>query len=155
MQSGHDISHARLNAPTLVLIAATAIVAIRCLDLLLLFNLLGMRGIVDFLHRSAQTWTLTFIFFISLALLFIEFRCAFAIVRGRNWGRWLYLCIQIAITGYLWLASLGWGYPELFSIAGDTKRDILRSFFLQKLPDALVLCLLFIPPKSRRYFRVR
>jgi hypothetical protein len=34
------------------------------------------------------------------------------------------LLTQIIVTGYLWAASLGYGYPELFSIAGESKREI-------------------------------
>ena len=90
----------------------------RCLDLLLLFNLLGLRGTLDFIHRSAQTWNLTLIFLGSLLLLFLEFLCAFSVIKGRNWARWLYLLTQVVAAGYLWAASLGYGYPELFSIAG-------------------------------------
>ncbi len=53
-------------------------------------------------------------------------------------------------------ASLGYGcYPELFSIAGESKREILRALFMQKLPDMLVLLLLFIPTPSRRFFRLQ
>ncbi|WP_318387854.1 YbjO family protein [Enterobacter sp.] len=147
-------THARLNVPTLVQVAAIAIIAMRCVDLLMLFNLLGLRGVLDFIHRSAQTWNLTLIFLGSLVLLFIEFLCAFSLAKGRNWARWLYLISQIIASGYLWAASIGYGYPELFSIAGESKRDILHSLFLQKLPDLLVLFLLFVPASSRRFFRL-
>lgn len=147
--------HARLNVPALVQVAAIAIIAIRCLDLLLLFNLLGLRGTMDFIHRSAQTWNLTLIFLGSLLLLFLEFLCAFSVIKGRNWARWLYLLTQVVAAGYLWAASLGYGYPELFSIAGESKREILRALFMQKLPDMLVLCLLFVPASSRRFFRLQ
>jgi hypothetical protein len=46
--------------------------------------------------------------------------------KGRNWARWLFLLTQIIVIGYLWAASLGYGYPELFSIAGESKREISR-----------------------------
>ncbi len=148
-------SHARMNAPTLVQVAAIAIITTRCLDLLLLFNLLGLRGAMDFIHRSVQTWSLTLIFLGSLLLLCVEFRCAFVILKGRSWGRWVYLLTQIIAAGYLWAASLGWGYPELFSIAGESKREIFRSLMMQNLPDLLVLFLLFVPSPSRRFFQLQ
>ena len=148
-------SHARMNAPTLVQVAAIAIITTRCLDLLLLFNLLGLRGAMDFIHRSVQTWSLTLIFLGSLLLLCVEFRCAFVILKGRSWGRWVYLLTQIIAASYLWAASLGWGYPELFSIAGESKREIFRSLMMQKLPDLLVLFLLFVPSPSRRFFQLQ
>lgn len=148
-------AHARLNVPALVQVAAIAIITTRCVDLLMLFNLLGVRGMVDFVHRSAQTWSLTLIFLGSLMLLFVELLCAFSLVKGRNWARWLYLMSQIVSTGYLWAASLGYGYPELFSIPGESKRDIAHSLFLQKLPDLLVIFLLYVPGASRRFFRLQ
>lgn len=148
-------NHARLNVPTLVYIAAIAIITTRCVDLLMVFNMLGLRGAMDFIHRSVQTWSLTLVFLSSLLLLCVEFRCAFAIIKGRNWGRWIYLISQIAASGYLWAASLGWGYPELFSIAGETKREILRSLVMQKTPDIMILILLFLPVQSRRFFQLQ
>ncbi|HCT3157544.1 TPA: YbjO family protein [Citrobacter koseri] len=148
-------SHARLNVPTLVQVAALAIILIRCLDLLMIFNTLGMRGMGEFIHRSVQTWNLTLVFLGSLALVFTEIYCAFSLVKGRNWARWVYLLTQVIATGYLWAASLGYGYPELFSIVGESKREILRTLVMQKLPDMLVLMLLFIPAGSRRFFRVQ
>lgn len=148
-------SHARMNVPAIVQVAALAIIMIRALDLLMIFNLLGVRGIIDFIHRSVQTWSLTLVFLSSLVLVFIEIYCAFSLVKGRNWARWVYLLTQVIATGYLWASSLGYGYPELFSIAGGSKREILRSLMMQKLPDILVLFLLFIPSASRRFFRLQ
>jgi hypothetical protein len=148
-------TQAKLNAPTLVLVAAIAILSTRVLDLMLLFNMLGVRGVIDFVHRSVQTWNLTLIFLGSLVMLCIELRCAFVIMKGRNWGRWVFLATQVIAVGYLWSASLGWGYPELFSIPGESKREIFRSLMTQKLPDLLVLFLLFIPTRSRLFFKLQ
>jgi Protein of unknown function (DUF2593) len=148
-------SHARLNVPALVQVAALAIILIRALDLLMILNLLGPQGMLEFIHRSVQTWTLTLVFLASLVLVFVEIWCAFSLVKGRNWARWIYFLTQVIAAGYLWAASLGYGYPELFSIAGESKREIFRSLVMQKLPDMLVLGLLFIPAASRRFFRLQ
>lgn len=145
--------HARLNVPTSVLIAAIGIITTRCLDLVLLLNMLGFAGVEEFLYRSMQTWALQVIFFGSITMLVAEFYCAFAIIKGHNWGRWGFLLTQVIAVVYLWTASLGFGYPELFSIAGETQREILRSLFTQKLPDLLVLFLLFVPQRTRLFFR--
>ncbi len=136
-------SHARLNVPALVQVAALAIIMIRGLDVLMIFNTLGVRGIGEFIHRSVQTWS------------FIEIWCAFSLVKGRRWARWLYLLTQITAASYLWAASLGYGYPELFSIPGESKREIFHSLMLQKLPDMLILMLLFVPSTSRRFFQLQ
>ncbi len=141
--------------PALVQVAALAIILIRALDLLMIFDLLGLRGLEDFVLRSVQTWTLTLVFLASLLLVFVEIGCAFSLVKGRNWARWVYLLTQVITTSYLWASSLGYGYPELFSIAGETKREIFRSLVMQKLPDLLVLLLLFVPAASRRFFRLQ
>jgi len=148
-------THARPNVPALVQVAALAIIMIRCLDVLMILNTLGVRGMGDFIHRSVQTWNLTLVFMSSLILVFIEIYAAFSLVKGRNGARWVYLLTQVIAASYLWAASLGYGYPELFSIAGGSKREILRSLVMQKLPDLLVLCLLFIPASSRRFFRLQ
>ncbi|WP_420244069.1 YbjO family protein [Citrobacter sedlakii] len=148
-------SHARLNVPALVQVAALAIIMIRCLDVLMIFNTLGIRGLGEFIHRSVQTWSLTLVFLSSLVLVFIEIWCAFSLVKGRNWARWIYLLTQVTAADYLWAASLGYGYPELFSIAGESKREILHTLVMQKLPDMLVLCLLFVPATSRRFFQLQ
>ncbi|WP_299997569.1 YbjO family protein [uncultured Cedecea sp.] len=145
--------HAKLNTPTFVLIAAIGIITTRCLDLVLLFNMLGFSGIMEFLYRGMQTWALRLIFFGSIIMLVTECYCAVAIIRGTHWGRWIFLLTQVIAVSYLWTASLGFGYPELFSIAGETQHEILRSLFIQKLPDLLVLFLLFIPQSSRLFFR--
>ncbi|HCI6113537.1 TPA: DUF2593 family protein [Klebsiella quasipneumoniae subsp. similipneumoniae] len=148
-------SHARLNVPALVQVAAFAIILIRGLDLLMILNLLGLQGLNEFIHRSVQTWNLTLVFLGSLALVFIEIWCAFSLVKGHNWARWVYLLTQMIAAGYLWAASLGYGYPELFSIPGESKREIFHSLVMQKLPDLLVLTLLFVPANCRRFFRLQ
>ncbi|AGN87910.1 MULTISPECIES: YbjO family protein [Enterobacteriaceae] len=147
--------HAKLNVPALVQVAAIAIIMIRCVDVLMILNLLGWRGLLDFVQRSAQTWSLTLVFLGSLFLVFVEILCAFSVVKGRRWARWLYLATQMVATGYLWAASLGYGYPELFSIAGGSRREIFQALVMQKLPDLLVLFLLFVPAPSRRFFRLQ
>lgn len=147
--------HATPNIPALVQVAAIAIITIRCVDVLMIMNLLGWRGLLDFVHRSAQTWSLTLIFLASLMLVFVEILCAFSVIKGRRWARWLYLVTQLTSTAYLWAASLGYGYPELFSIAGSSRREIFHSLIMQKLPDLLVLFLLFVPTPSRRFFRLQ
>ena len=90
-------------------VAALAIIMIRCLDVLMIFNTLGVRGMGEFIHRSVQTWNLTLVFMSSLALVFIEIYCAFSLVKGRNWARWTYLLTQVTAATYLWAASLGYG----------------------------------------------
>jgi hypothetical protein len=97
---------------------------IRCLDVLMILNLLGVRGMrIHSPQRADLEPDAGFLG--SLVLVFIEIWCAFSLVKGRNWARWVYLLTQI-IAGYLWAASLGYGYPELFSIAGESKREIFR-----------------------------
>ena len=147
-------SHAKLNVPALVLIGAIGIITTRCLDIVLLVNLLGVSGVMEFMHRGMQTPALTAVFSASLLMIVLEFYCAAAIIKGKNWGRWVFLLTQIIAVSYLWLASLGYGYPELFSIPGESKHEIFRSLVVQKLPDLLVLCCLFIPPRARLFFRL-
>jgi hypothetical protein len=147
-------SHARLNVPALVQVAAFAIILIRCLDLLMILNLWAAGA--ERIHSPQRADVESDAGLLgSLVLVFIEIWCAFSLVKGRNWARWVYLLTQIIAAGYLWAASLGYGYPELFSIAGESKREIFRSLVMQKLPDLLVLTLLFVPANCRRFFRLQ
>lgn len=139
--------------PVPVLIAGSAIIATRCLGVLLLANELGYQEIVNFIHRSAQSWDSTLIFIASQLIFFIELRCAIALMRGANWGRWGYVIAQAVVILYMLVASMGWVYPEIFSISGETNAEIIHTLILQKFPDLVVILLLFIPASSRKYFR--
>jgi hypothetical protein len=35
----------------------------------------------------------------------LEIWCAFSLVKGRNWARWVYLLTQMIAAGYLWAAT--------------------------------------------------
>lgn len=59
-----------------------AIILIRGLDVLMIMNTLGIRGMGEFIHRSVQTWSLTTVFLASLVLVFIEIYCAFSLVKA-------------------------------------------------------------------------
>ena len=111
--------------------------------------------IASFVSGPGATTLPMLVFLSSLVLVFIEIWCAFSLVKGRRWARWLYLLTQITAASYLWAASLGYGYPELFSIPGESKREIFHSLMLQKLPDMLILMLLFVPSTSRRFFQLQ
>nr|MBA2815002.1 Inner membrane ABC transporter permease protein YdcV [Candidatus Pantoea persica] len=53
------------------------------------------------------------------------------------------------------LASTGAVYPEIFSTSGANNAQIIHHTLMQKLPDLLVLGLLFVPAGSRVFFRKR
>ncbi len=76
-------------------------------------------------------------------------------LKGVNWARWVYLLdagdrrqLSVGRLAGLWLS-------ELFSIAGGSKREIFHALVMQKLPDMLVLLLLFAPASSRWFFRLQ
>lgn len=141
------------SIPVPVWIAGIAIIATRCLGVLLLANELGLMELMNFVHRSAQAWDSTLIFIASQLIFFIELRCAIALMRGHNWGRWGFLIAQVVVLSYMFVASMGWVYPEIFSINSDNDSQVVPSLLLQKLPDILVLLLLFVPQSSRRFYR--
>ncbi|ARJ40600.1 hypothetical protein B1H58_00385 [Pantoea alhagi] len=143
------------QAPVPVMIAGQAIIATRCISVLLLVNELGYDGIADFIHRSAQAWDSTLIFVASQMLFFIELRCALTLMRGSRRGRLLYALSQAVVLLYLWAASIGWIYPEIFSISGASNGEIFHRLILHKSPDLLVLLLLFLPASSRQFFQRR
>lgn len=141
------------SIPVPVWIAGIAIIATRCLGVLLLANELGLMELMNFVHRSAQAWDSTLIFIASQLIFFIELRCAIALMRGHDWGRWGFLIAQVVVLSYMSVASMGWVYPEIFSINSGNDSQVIASLLLQKLPDILVLLLLFVPQSSRRFYR--
>ncbi len=143
------------SSPVPVTIAGSAIIATRCISVLMLANELGYDEIANFVHRSAQAWDSTLIFIASQLIFLFELRCAFTLMRGSNAGRWGYVATQIVVLLYMLMASVGWIYPEIFSIPGENNAQIIHHTLLQKLPDVLVLLLLFVPASSRAFFRSR
>lgn len=143
------------STPVPVTIAGSAIIATRCISVLMLANELGYDEIANFVHRSAQAWDSTLIFIASQLIFLFELRCAFTLMRGSNAGRWGYVATQIVVLLYMLMASVGWIYPEIFSIPGENNAQIIHYTLLQKLPDVLVLLLLFVPASSRAFFRSR
>ena len=143
------------STPAPVMVAGIAIIATRCLSVLMLANELGYDEMANFVHRSAQAWDSTLIFIASQLIFLFELRCAFTLLSGSNRGRWGYVIAQIIVLGYMLMASVGWIYPEIFSIPGETNAQIIHHTLMQKVPDALVLLLLFVPASSRAFFRAR
>ena len=143
------------EAPVAVSVAGIAIIVTRCLSVLMLANELGYAEIVNFVHRSAQAWDSTFIFIASQLIFLFELRCAFTLMRGSNRGRWGYVGTQVIVLFYMLMASMGWIYPEIFSISGESNAQIVHHTLLQKLPDVVVLMLLFLPVSSRVFFHKR
>lgn len=143
------------STPVPVTIAGSAIIATRCISVLMLANELGYDEIANFVHRSAQAWDSTLIFIASQLIFLFELRCAFTLMRGSNAGRWGYVATQIVVLLYMLMASVGWIYPEIFSIPGENNAQIIHHTLLQKLPDVLLLLLLFVPASSRAFFRGR
>ena len=83
--------------------------------------------------------------------LFIELRSALTLMRGSRRGRATYLITRAIVLLYLWAASMGWIYPEIFSLSGAGSIDILHNLLLHKMPDLLVLALLFCPPPAGNF----
>ncbi|WP_232238233.1 YbjO family protein [Edwardsiella hoshinae] len=139
-------------APVPVLIAGTALIGIRLTSVVLLCVTLGLSGIAAFLSEALQSWQTILLLSASLVLWLIELGCGLAMMLGKRLSRWIYLGCQLLVTGYMLWASLGWFHPELFSVPGEDGGQILQVLLGQKLPDLLILALLFIPSASRRYF---
>lgn len=88
-----------------------AIILIRGLDVLMIMNTLGIRGMGEFIHRSVQTWSLTLVFLASLVLVFIEIYCAFSLVKavaGRAGCTWRHnYCEWVSVGGVVRLRVSG------------------------------------------------
>lgn len=78
----------------------------------------GVDGAQEFVNTSAQAWDSTLIFLAGLMLLCLQISCGFAVMRGRNWGRWGYVVCQCIVVLYLLLATIGSVFPEVFTVEG-------------------------------------
>lgn len=138
------------TTPVPVLIAGTAIIATQFLGVLLLVAELGWSGTTEFLDENLQSWDSALILIASILLLLLEIVCGVAVCRRQNWARWCYLLCQILIIFYLLIVSLDWLVLDVFRVEGDSGAEILHSILLQKIPDVLIIGLLFFP--WHRYF---
>ncbi|MFI3309265.1 YbjO family protein [Ewingella allii] len=138
--------------PVPVMIGASAIVATRCLEFILLFDAMGVAGVVDFVQASAESWLNCFILLASLLIVWIECHASYAMMRGRNWGRWAFVGCQAVVVSYMLLASFEWFGPKIFRFETETQGQFLHALLMQKVPDMVVLLLLFAPQSSRQFF---
>ncbi|CNI58703.1 YbjO family protein [Yersinia mollaretii] len=138
------------TTPVPVLIAGTAIIATQFLGVLLLVAELGWGGTSEFLDENLQSWDSALILVASILLLLLEIVCGVAVCRRQNWARWCYLLCQILIIFYLLIVSLDWLVLDVFRVEGDSGAEILHSLLLQKIPDVVIIGLLFFP--WHRYF---
>ncbi|EOZ3162947.1 YbjO family protein [Yersinia enterocolitica] len=141
------------TTPVPVLIAGTAIIATRFVGVILLVATLGWGGTGSFIYESLQSWDSGLIFIAGILILLLEMVCGVAVCLRQNWARWCYVACQLLVVVYLLMASLDWLVldVDVFRIEGDTGAEILHSLLLQKIPDVVILGLLFFP--WHRYFR--
>ncbi len=148
-------SHARLNVPALVQVAAFAIILIRGLDLLMILNLLGLQR-AERIHTPQRSD--------------LEPDAGLSRQSGAGVYRNLVrlLAGERAQLGALDLSAdadyrcrLPVGGIAGLRVSGavqhsrESKREIFHSLVMQKLPDLLVLTLLFVPANCRRFFRLQ
>lgn len=141
--------------PVPVMIGASAIVATRCLEFILLLDAMGFSGLMSFIEVSAESWLNCFIMLASLVIILVECRAAYAMMRARRWGRWAFIGCQAIVVSYMLLASFDWFGPRIFRFNVETQGEFLLALLEQKIPDMAILLLLFLPASSQRYFSRR
>lgn len=141
--------------PVPVMIGASAIVATRCLEFILLLDAMGFSGLMSFIEVSAESWLNCFIMLASLVIILVECRAAYAMMRARRWGRWAFIGCQAIVVSYMLLASFDWFGPRIFRFNVETQGEFLLALLEQKIPDMAILLLLFLPASSRHYFSRR
>ncbi|MDX5626509.1 MULTISPECIES: YbjO family protein [unclassified Brenneria] len=134
------------------MVAGIAIIALRVVGILLLAWELGLSELGGWIASSVQQWDSALILLLSLAVIGTEIRCGLAVLAGANWGRWGYVICQCLVAFYMLLASLSEHFPAIFHISGDNHLAVLHQLLLQQIPDLLVVILLFLPRRSRRFF---
>lgn len=138
--------------PVPVMIGASAIVATRLLEFILLFDAMGFSGLMSFIEVSAESWLNCIIMLASMLIILVECRAAYAMMRARRWGRWAFIGCQAIVVSYMLLASFDWFGPRIFRFNVETQGEFLYALLMQKIPDILVLLLLFVPASSKRFF---
>lgn len=86
LKSKQGTLRAQTDVPVAVLIAGTAMVAIKCISILLLLGELGLSGLSEFVSTSAQAWDSTLIFLAGIVMLCLQIYCGFAVMRGKMAG---------------------------------------------------------------------
>lgn len=146
------VQEGSFGAPVAVMIAGIALITIRCLDVVLLFNSFGIAGMHRFVSNSSHAWDLTGLFLVRLTMVFIEIRCGFGVMRALSWTRWCYLGCQILSTLYLIFSTWRSFCPEMFMLPANTAGQIGYQVLMLKLPDLIILALLFGAPSSSWFF---
>ncbi|RLM27300.1 hypothetical protein BIY29_03515 [Brenneria alni] len=147
-----EVIQRKAYAPVPIMVAGIAIIATRFVGVLLLVWELGLSGLGDWVGSSAQSWESTLVLLLSMVIVCAEIRCGFAVLTGANWGRWGYVACQCLVVLYMLLASVSEYFPAIFHISGENNAAVLHQLLLQKIPDLLVIFLLFFPRRSRRFF---
>ncbi|TCV09160.1 uncharacterized protein DUF2593 [Samsonia erythrinae] len=147
-----DMTQRKVYAPVPVMVAGIAIIATRLLGMVLLVWELGLSDLSGWIGSSARAWDSTLVLLLSLVIVGVEIRCGFAVLAGSNRGRWGYVACQAVVASYLLLASLSEFMPAIFHISGENNAAVLHQLLLQKIPDLLVMVLLFLPRRSKRFF---
>lgn len=142
----------KVFAPVPVMVAGIAIIATRLLGILLPVWELGLSDFIDWVGSNAEAWDSTLVLLLSFVVVGVEIRCGFAVLAGLNWGRWGYVACQVVVVCYLLLASFSELMPAIFHISGENNAAVLHQILLQKIPDLLVIILLFLPRRSKRFF---
>ncbi|ATA26953.1 hypothetical protein BIY26_00575 [Brenneria goodwinii] len=152
LYSKSEPTQRKTYTPVPVMVAGIAIIAIRFLGILLLVWELGLSELGGWIESSIQAWDSTVILLLSMTMVYTEIRCGVAVLAGANWGRWGYVICQCLVVSYMLIASVSEYFPAIFHISGDNHVAVLHQLLLQKIPDLLVIVLLFLPRRSRRFF---
>ncbi|KAB7896997.1 DUF2593 family protein [Rouxiella sp. S1S-2] len=139
--------------PVPVMAGATAIIATRLLEFVLLFDAYGYVGVKELLSVGSESWFNSFIMLAGLLIVLLECQCAYAMMRGSSWSRRVFLACQLLSVIYLFCASEEWIGPMLFRLDFNTTPQLIAELMQRKVPDLAVLLLIYVPFSSRRFFR--
>ncbi|WP_304168742.1 YbjO family protein [Lonsdalea britannica] len=142
----------RRGTPVAVMVAGTGIIATRCVGLALVIGELGLDGFGGWLSDSAEQWDTTLLMLAAWLLFCLEVRCGFAVLYGRDWGRWCYLACQCLTVLYILIASVANVLPPIFYLSAEDEMGVLQQLLEHKAADVVMLLLLFVPRRSQRFF---
>ena len=138
--------------PAPVLTAVISVIATRLFNLLMLLLLLqsDTGNCPGELHRLSLLPDYRLLFILTGMVFVFDAVAVLMLLRGSNRGRTLFICCQ-CLTILLIVCCLPGG--SLAGIDPADRQNFAWHSLLQKIPDLLVIMMLYLPASSRMFFR--
>ena len=141
--------------PAPVLTAVISIIATRLFNLLMLVLLLkpDTGGTLSEIFRLSLLPDYRLLFMLMGMIFVFDAVSVLMLLRGSYRWRTLFICCQCLVLLLILCGGWGEGLSGLPGIDPADSRHFVRHILLQKIPDGLIILLLWMPASSRTFFR--